>query len=204
MSVISSTPLAATPDAQYAISGDKVFGYSKVPSYLRYHSWSIRCVRRCRTTDGSAVPAMTAHLFSSVHGAWALASYEPVADRRAVGDVLACAVQSRPGGRARPRTAGDRSLGPRLRRQQPVETPALQPVSTFFSPPDCRGRPPKDAVMAAICAGRGLLEAHMTQRLQGLLRRWRARSGRLGRCVAALVECQHRGPASRGSASLRM
>jgi hypothetical protein len=41
-------------------------------------------------------------------------------------------------------------------------------------------------------------------RAVGLLRRWRARSGRLGRCVVALVECQHRGPASRGSASLRM
>ena len=27
--------------------------------------------------------------------------------------------------------------------------------------------------------------------LVGLLRRWRARSGRLGRCVVALVECQH-------------
>ncbi len=38
----------------------------------------------------------------------------------------------------------------------------------------------------------------------GLLRRWRARSGRLGRCVVALVECQHQGPASRGFASLRM
>ena len=25
----------------------------------------------------------------------------------------------------------------------------------------------------------------------GLLRRWRARSGRLGRCVVAVVECQH-------------
>ena len=25
--------------------------------------------RRCRTTDASAVPAMTVHLFSSVHGA---------------------------------------------------------------------------------------------------------------------------------------
>src|SRR5918997_851169 len=38
----------------------------------------------------------------------------------------------------------------------------------------------------------------------GLLRRWRTRSGRLGRCVVALLEYQHRGPASRGSASPRM
>jgi hypothetical protein len=39
---------------------------------------------------------------------------------------------------------------------------------------------------------------------RGLLRRWRARSGRLGRCVVALVECQYRGPASRGFAFHRM
>jgi hypothetical protein len=33
----------------------------------------------------------------------------------------------------------------------------------------------------------------------GLLRRWRARSDKLGRCVVALVEYQHQGPASRDS-----
>jgi len=32
-----------------------------------------------------------------------------------------------------------------------------------------------------------------------LMRRWRARSGRLGRCIAAFVGCQQQGPASRVS-----
>lgn len=39
---------------------------------------------------------------------------------------------------------------------------------------------------------------------QGLLRRWRARSGKLGRCVVALAECQQCGPASWGFGSHRM
>ena len=38
----------------------------------------------------------------------------------------------------------------------------------------------------------------------GLLRRWRGRSGRLGRCVVAVVGCQQQGPASRGFGSHRM
>ena len=35
-------------------------------------------------------------------------------------------------------------------------------------------------------------------RSAGLSLRWRARSGRLGRCIVAIVECQHQGPASGG------
>jgi transposase InsO family protein len=39
---------------------------------------------------------------------------------------------------------------------------------------------------------------------RGLLRRWTRRSGRLGRCVVAVVGCQQQGPASRGFGSHRM
>jgi len=63
-----------------------------------------------------------------------------------------------------------------------------------------RGVGPDNAAALLITAGDNPNRLHS----EGLLRRWKARSGRLGRCVVAVVECLHRDPASWGSAFLRM